>query len=311
MTWQRGPWRGSEILRNRDAWGSDDPDEAIAIVHSHLMLVQAQHVPLDALVSTFGRIEHAMRKLVRLACRTHNPPPADDLHVHPTDSDAITAFNSRVPAAAVAAFVSMLGLSATLVVCCPGLGNVTYSIGVSSGKYVGSLIARTGHMCALRGAGGARAATPQLASLPSGASTTACLGSLGVTPTGVLPHRSTRPTLRISLDTPVADLRRLGASETGLRPHEHRLVVDGMPLAGEGARTLWGAGAREGSVLRVVPYMCVGGSEAEDVEVKLVGGDLSGSGGDKWTGGVLAQNGKMYGIPCYASRVLCIDPATE
>ena len=42
-----------------------------------------------------------------------------------------------------------------------------------------------------------------------------------------------------------------------------------------------------------------------------MGGDLSGSGEFQWYGGVLAPNGKIYGIPRNASRVLCIDPATE
>ena len=31
----------------------------------------------------------------------------------------------------------------------------------------------------------------------------------------------------------------------------------------------------------------------------------------KWTGGVLAPNGKIYGIPCDASSVLIIDPVTN
>ena len=37
------------------------------------------------------------------------------------------------------------------------------------------------------------------------------------------------------------------------------------------------------------------------------GTDLSGSG--KWIGGVLAPNGKIYGIPSNSTTVLCIDPS--
>ena len=35
------------------------------------------------------------------------------------------------------------------------------------------------------------------------------------------------------------------------------------------------------------------------------------SGGAKWPGGVLAPNGKIYGIPCESSSVLIIDPVTN
>mgnify|MGYP000889436384 CR=1 FL=1 len=35
------------------------------------------------------------------------------------------------------------------------------------------------------------------------------------------------------------------------------------------------------------------------------------SGTNKWAGGVLAANGKIYGIPATASGVLCIDPSTK
>ena len=39
------------------------------------------------------------------------------------------------------------------------------------------------------------------------------------------------------------------------------------------------------------------------------GTDLSGSG--KWIGGVLAPNGKIYGIPSSSTTVLCIDPSNN
>jgi hypothetical protein len=39
------------------------------------------------------------------------------------------------------------------------------------------------------------------------------------------------------------------------------------------------------------------------------GTDLSGT--DKWVGGVLAPNGKIYGIPFYSTTVLCIDPSNN
>ena len=39
------------------------------------------------------------------------------------------------------------------------------------------------------------------------------------------------------------------------------------------------------------------------------GTDLSGS--EKWLGGVLAPNGKIYGIPRNSTTVLCIDPSNN
>ena len=38
-------------------------------------------------------------------------------------------------------------------------------------------------------------------------------------------------------------------------------------------------------------------------------GSLSGS--EKWYGGVLAPNGKIYGIPANSTQVLCVDPETH
>ena len=38
-------------------------------------------------------------------------------------------------------------------------------------------------------------------------------------------------------------------------------------------------------------------------------GNLSGT--SKWSGGVLAPNGKIYGIPSYSTQILEIDPNTR
>ena len=43
-------------------------------------------------------------------------------------------------------------------------------------------------------------------------------------------------------------------------------------------------------------------------EATLVGGELSGD--DKWSGGVLATDGNIYGIPYNATQVLRIGPPT-
>ena len=45
--------------------------------------------------------------------------------------------------------------------------------------------------------------------------------------------------------------------------------------------------------------------------MKTFDGGCNLSGTKKWAGGVLAANGKIYGIPASASGVLCIDPSTK
>ena len=53
-------------------------------------------------------------------------------------------------------------------------------------------------------------------------------------------------------------------------------------------------------------YMCVKHQSTQDYTTF---GSLSGTA--KWVGGVLAPNGKIYGIPCNATTVLEIDPVTK
>ena len=45
-----------------------------------------------------------------------------------------------------------------------------------------------------------------------------------------------------------------------------------------------------------------------EIEISTFG-SLSGAG--KWSGGVLAPNGKIYGIPFHSTEVLEIDPETK
>ena len=40
-----------------------------------------------------------------------------------------------------------------------------------------------------------------------------------------------------------------------------------------------------------------------------MGADLTGD--FKWVGGILAPNGKIYGIPSYSTDILIIDPTTD
>ncbi|CAH0368352.1 unnamed protein product [Pelagomonas calceolata] len=56
------------------------------------------------------------------------------------------------------------------------------------------------------------------------------------------------------------------------------------------------------AVLKVTPRVHISKIELLDVEAP---GDF------KWHGGQLAPNGFIYGVPCYASRVLRIDPRTD
>ena len=56
------------------------------------------------------------------------------------------------------------------------------------------------------------------------------------------------------------------------------------------------------AVLKVTPRVHVSKIELLDVEAP---GDF------KWHGGQLAPNGLIYGVPCYASQVLRIDPRTD
>ena len=56
------------------------------------------------------------------------------------------------------------------------------------------------------------------------------------------------------------------------------------------------------AVLKVTPRVL-------ESKIQLLG-DLPSS-QYKWHGGVLAPNGKIYGVPCYASTVLCIDPSKK
>eukprot|EP00964_Phaeocystis_antarctica_P101899 scaffold67357_cov67-Phaeocystis_antarctica.AAC.1 len=49
---------------------------------------------------------------------------------------------------------------------------------------------------------------------------------------------------------------------------------------------------------------------ADSLEIGLVKGQLL-SGNNKWSGGVLAADGNIYGIPYNAMQVLCFDPRTQ
>eukprot|EP00964_Phaeocystis_antarctica_P036713 scaffold20955_cov66-Phaeocystis_antarctica.AAC.6 len=51
-------------------------------------------------------------------------------------------------------------------------------------------------------------------------------------------------------------------------------------------------------------------SSAVSVAVGRVGDQLRGS-NNKWSDGVLAADGNIYGIPCNATQVLCFDPRTQ
>ena len=55
------------------------------------------------------------------------------------------------------------------------------------------------------------------------------------------------------------------------------------------------------------------GNDPKTRTTELIGDKLPGKfpNEDKWVGGVLGRDGKVYCVPCYAEQVLCIDPETR
>jgi hypothetical protein len=82
-----------------------------------------------------------------------------------------------------------------------------------------------------------------------------------------------------------------------------------MPIVG-GCFPVWDKTPyTSGDISTFMSCLAANFNQTQTVSSTLVGATLSGSA--KWSGGVLAPNGKIYGIPRNATQVLEFDPATN